>query len=257
MNHIFISYSRADKEKAELLAKIINSKGWEVWWDRKIPPGRQFDDVIEEALKTANCVVVLWSKSSVSSRWVKTEAAEGASRDILVPILLEEVEIPLAFRRIQTANLVNWNGEAENDQFIQIINSIREIVGSNFLSHSTSAKLESQVISKDNGIIDNVKLKVFLKGEWQTLDVKFDVYLDGILLGKGSYKKGIDLSASTNIGKHVLELRSKYIFLLRPIRYKFNLTSRGEYTIQVKYRQSGRWGDPPGWKFYLSDGIEK
>lgn len=48
-----------------------------------------FDEVIEEALGAAKCVVVLWSKSSASSDWVKGEAAEGLRRKILVPVRID------------------------------------------------------------------------------------------------------------------------------------------------------------------------
>jgi len=45
--------------------------------DRIIPPGITFDDVIEQNLDAAKCVIVLWSRESVKSKWVKTEASEG------------------------------------------------------------------------------------------------------------------------------------------------------------------------------------
>jgi hypothetical protein len=234
MKQIFISYSRADKVKAELLAKTLINKGWNVWWDRNIPLGKPFDEVIEEALESAACVVVLWSKSSVLSRWVKTEASEGANRNILVPILLEKVEIPLAFRMIQTADLVNWNGEAESEQFIQVLNSIREIVGQEASPHSSLANLKHQTI-------DEVKLKVFLAGEFSLIDTERYVYLDGLLIGNGTVRKGIDLSVSTKIGKHVLEIKSdKFSLASKPtLEVHFELPSVGEYTIQIKY-QSGK-----------------
>ena len=62
--------------------------------------------MIEEAIKAAACIVVVWSKDSVQSRWVKNEAAEGAKRDILVPVLIDEVEPPFEFRRVQAAKLL-------------------------------------------------------------------------------------------------------------------------------------------------------
>ena len=79
MADIFISYARADRPRAETLAAALHQTGWSVWWDREIPPGRSFDEVIEEALSQASCVVVIWSEASVRSEWVKTEAAEAAT----------------------------------------------------------------------------------------------------------------------------------------------------------------------------------
>ena len=47
---ILISYAREDRPRVEPLAKAPEAKGWRVWWDPKIPPGRTWDDVIEEAV---------------------------------------------------------------------------------------------------------------------------------------------------------------------------------------------------------------
>jgi TIR domain len=67
MSDIFISYAREDPNKAKAIAELFQQQSWSVWWDRNIPPGRSFDEVIEEALGAAKCVVVLWSKNSASS----------------------------------------------------------------------------------------------------------------------------------------------------------------------------------------------
>jgi len=109
MADLFISYARGDRARAKLLAEALAREGWSVWWDRNIPPGKSFDKVIEEALDSAKCVIVLWSNESVSSDWVKAEAAEGARHGILVPVLLERVKPPLEFRRLQAADLSDWH----------------------------------------------------------------------------------------------------------------------------------------------------
>jgi hypothetical protein len=130
MSDIFISYARADKDRAELLAEAFSRQGWSVWWDREIPPGKSFDETIENALNSARCVIVLWSKDSVSSRWVKTEAAEGAERGILVPALIEKVQIPLEFKRIEAADLSDWQGDSSHSEFDQLLKTVANILGS-------------------------------------------------------------------------------------------------------------------------------
>lgn len=124
MSDIFISYASADRNKAELLAKAFTQQGWTVWWDRQIPPGKSFDEVIEHALSSARCVIVLWSKDSVSSRWVKTEAAEAAAKGILVPALIDEVQIPLEFKRIEAADLTDWQGNSSHIEFDQLLKTV-------------------------------------------------------------------------------------------------------------------------------------
>ncbi len=110
MSDIFISYARADRHRVKPLVAALQAQDWSVWWDPVILPGKTFDQVIEAALDEARCVIVLWSRDSVDSEWVRTEAEEGRRRGILVPALLDAVKIPLAFRRIQAANLVTWSG---------------------------------------------------------------------------------------------------------------------------------------------------
>ena len=127
MANVFLSYAREDSARAAIIAKAL-SRRWTVWWDRTIPPGKTFDDVIEEALDRAACVVVLWSRTSVLSHWVRSEAAEGARRGILVPAILEAAKIPLEFRRVQAANLTAWNGDPEDPEFEQFIYSISTLI---------------------------------------------------------------------------------------------------------------------------------
>lgn len=128
MSEVFISYSSEDREDARRLAEELEASGLSVWWDRHIPPGRTYDEVIEEALGRARCVVVLWSESSVASDWVKTEAAVGYQRKALVPALLERVEIPLEFRRVQAADLIAWRGGQRMPGAENVIRSVRRIL---------------------------------------------------------------------------------------------------------------------------------
>ena len=69
MADIFISYASEDRNKAEELAETLRTRGWSIWWDRKIPLGKSYDEVIEKALGESKCAIVLWSAVSVASEW--------------------------------------------------------------------------------------------------------------------------------------------------------------------------------------------
>lgn len=114
---VFLSYAREDRERAHQVANVLEESGWSVWWDRKIVAGEAFDQTIERQLESARCVVVLWSEASVGSEWVKNEAAAAAERQVLVPALIDDVKIPLEFRRRQMANLVGWDGDTAHEGF--------------------------------------------------------------------------------------------------------------------------------------------
>ena len=128
MSDIFLSYAREDRDKAETLAKAFKSHGWTVWWDRKIPLGQDFTDVIEDEIDVTRCLIVLWSKHSVDSRWVQSEATAAAERAILIPVLLEEVRLPIEFRRIQAANLIDWDGSTSSREFQQLLAAIKAVL---------------------------------------------------------------------------------------------------------------------------------
>lgn len=107
---VFLSYSRDDVSKAQAVAAALERHGHQVWWDRQLQGGSRFSKEIEEALKGAAAVVVLWSRSSIESAWVQDEAAEGRDSDRLVPVLIDDSKPPLGFRQFQTIDLSGWKG---------------------------------------------------------------------------------------------------------------------------------------------------
>jgi formylglycine-generating enzyme required for sulfatase activity len=130
MSDIFISYASEDRDRVKSLAHALERRGWSVWWDRRIPVGRSYDEVIEEALDASKAVVVVWTKTSVKSQWVKNEAREGLSRRVLFPVMiLEQVKIPLEFRDVQAAHLMDWQPEQDHAGFDQFLDDLGRVIG--------------------------------------------------------------------------------------------------------------------------------
>lgn len=128
MSDIFISYASEDRARVKPFVEALEKRGWSVWWDRTILPGKTWEDVIEAAIHEARCIVVLWSQSSVKSDWVRKEARTGRARGILVPALIDDVPVPWAFNEIQAANLVGWAGEAPNAEFVLFVEAISALL---------------------------------------------------------------------------------------------------------------------------------
>jgi len=126
MSDIFISYAREDKAKAEIIVNALTNQGFSVWWDPEIPLADEFRQIIDKELAKAKCVVVLWSRASIKSGYVIYEATKGKDRNILVPVLIEDVEIPDVFRDINTANLYDWTGESSHPEFKKLLEAIRK-----------------------------------------------------------------------------------------------------------------------------------
>jgi TIR domain len=129
MADVFISYASEDRERAQEFANALGAIGWSVWWDRKIIVGQAFDQAIERELEAAKSVIVLWSTHSVASEWVKNEAAVAAERGVLVPVLIDNVKLPLEFRRKQTVDLIRWRGDASDPGFRALCEGMTTAIG--------------------------------------------------------------------------------------------------------------------------------
>jgi TIR domain-containing protein len=129
MSDIFISYKREDQATARKLANALESEGWTVWWDPKLRAGERFNDVIESALNEAKCVIVLWSKHSVQSLYVKDEATHALKRKKLVPVTIQQVELPFRFEELHTPSLFNWDGSKDFSEFRRLVEDISTILG--------------------------------------------------------------------------------------------------------------------------------
>ena len=70
--------------------------------------------------------MVLWSTASVQSRWVLGEAETAVERAVLVPILIEEVEIPLQFKAIHASNFAIRNRASRK---VEINKALEAIAG--------------------------------------------------------------------------------------------------------------------------------
>jgi hypothetical protein len=129
MADIFLSYAKEDREVARGLSRRLIQSGWTVWWDRRIPAGRTWRQMLEAALRDMRCMVVLWSSHSIESDWVKEEAEEARLRKKLVPALIEGVIPPVGFRTIQAADLTDWDGVGDSRGVRQLIADLELLLG--------------------------------------------------------------------------------------------------------------------------------
>lgn len=126
---VFLSYAHDDRAAARRLAAALERLGYTVWWDALIEGGTVYTKSINEALDAADAVVVLWSKRSVDSNWVRDEAAQGRDRRRLVPLSLDDSDPPLGFRQFQMIDVSGWRGRADAPQMDAIARAIATAVG--------------------------------------------------------------------------------------------------------------------------------
>lgn len=122
MADIFVSYATEDRERVAPIIEAIEKAGFSVWWDRKLITGPSYSKAIRDQLDAARCVVVVWTRHSITSDWCLDEANDGLQRAILVPILIDDVRVPLGFGQAQTASMIGW---PEFNNTTALINGIR------------------------------------------------------------------------------------------------------------------------------------
>ena len=126
---IFLSYAHEDQAQARRLTSALQKAGYIVWWDALIEGGTWYAKSIDDALQTADAVLVLWSKTSIESDWVRDEAAQGRERHRLVPLSLDGTPPPLGFRQIQVIDLSHWRGRADSPQIDAVRRAIAAALG--------------------------------------------------------------------------------------------------------------------------------
>ena len=159
MTDLFISYARGDRPIADRLAKAFEKLHWTVWWDRELVVGEIFDKHIKEALKKARCVIVLWSSNSVSSDWVKKEALFGAKHGKLIPVLLEDVEIPKRLRRIHAARMIGWKGSSDDSKFKDLVKILQSRFGRRGFAYYVLLETVPRLRNREGGVFSGEHLK--------------------------------------------------------------------------------------------------
>ncbi len=125
MADVFISYASEDRARVRPLAEALLQRGFNVWWDRSLAAGQDYAATIERELKAAKAVIVVWTQSSALSTFVRDEAGRARDDGRLVPVALDQVQIPLGFGAFQAEDFSRWNGGAAAPQMQLLEESLR------------------------------------------------------------------------------------------------------------------------------------
>lgn len=137
MSDVFISYARkTETYAAEKVADALRALGFSVWYDADLPAHREFSLVIEENLREAKAVIVIWSAAAAKSSYVRAEANTAREAGKLVQLRVDETELPLAFRENQCVDLAGWSGGANAPGWRKVTASVEELVGRTSLHDS-------------------------------------------------------------------------------------------------------------------------
>jgi TPR repeat protein len=127
-HHVFVSYAREDASWARIFADLFKAQGWKVFLDSEsMEPGTSIEAALRDAVQHSRTVVVLWTRQSIKSQWVWSEAMEARRRERLIPVLLDKIlveELPYGLQDLHALPLDEWDGRTTTPAIARLIDSI-------------------------------------------------------------------------------------------------------------------------------------
>jgi TIR domain len=121
---VFISYARPDRPIAAALSKVLDSEGWEVWYDEELRAGTTWEPFLLEELESAKAVVAIWSANAKASEWVQHEAKLALEAAKLVPVVVDGTPRSTPLAVIQAVLMPGWNGEVDHPGLPQLFRGL-------------------------------------------------------------------------------------------------------------------------------------
>lgn len=118
MFDVFISYPRIHRAKVELINQMLRAAGFKTFFDiEDIDAGDEFPDKVNEAVRTARCILGCWSKLAFDRAWVRRECRIGQLRGVLVPIAIEkfsDLDMHVQFVDTNYFDLTDFTGQPDH-----------------------------------------------------------------------------------------------------------------------------------------------
>ena len=130
---IFISYKRDEFQRVSTYLNILDKKGYKIWYDKAIPGGAEWHDLIEKKVRKCKMVIVFLSQSAIESKWVRREIKYADSQDKpILTVALDKIildhGLDLLLMNYQIISESNFDFEEELTKAIEFINIRKDIV---------------------------------------------------------------------------------------------------------------------------------
>lgn len=110
------------------LAGILREIGLNVWHDASLVSGDAWQIRIDERAHACRALVLCWTKPAGKSKYVKREAQIGAKRSVLLPVQFGPSKLPFGYRRLNFADMSDWNGEVTHPGIRKLVGGIQKLV---------------------------------------------------------------------------------------------------------------------------------
>ena len=118
----FISYTTADKTKAEWIAETLEKRGYTVYFQAwHSPPGQSFIEWMNKGISNSENFIAVWSAAYDRSGYCKSERDAAYSEQVVnnikmfLPVRIEDVDLPPLFKTLVRVDLFDVD-EAEAER---------------------------------------------------------------------------------------------------------------------------------------------
>lgn len=129
MVEVFVSYKREERPRIAPLVEALRNQGREVWIDAATKVSASFIVEINRALDNCRCAIVFWSRHSVRSNWVLSEAYTAYEKEKLIPVMLDNIVLPAPFNLLQAVDLTRWNGDFNDASWHELTHTVANYCG--------------------------------------------------------------------------------------------------------------------------------
>lgn len=124
---IFLSHSSRNRKIASSVADTLRAHGVSVWFSpTNIQSAQQWHDEIGKALRRCDWFVVLLSKASVKSKWVKMELSYALNHNQydghILPVMITACDPEQLSWTLEIFEMVSLNGQRSKG-YSQILNT--------------------------------------------------------------------------------------------------------------------------------------
>ncbi|MCX5806422.1 MAG: toll/interleukin-1 receptor domain-containing protein [Proteobacteria bacterium] len=202
MSSVFLCHSSKDKPFAASLASKLAAEDIKVWIDEaEIKTGDSLSEKIGSAINEMSYFAIILSNNSIGSQWIKRELQAAIQKElfekrvVILPLLLNEVDLPPFLRDKKYANFIDV--DKFDESYEQLLTVLKPVATKRLVDNITSFEIrrvkrkktntKCQIdgndivivdISKENlGFLSNIH---FIYNEVQTINIEHD-YLSEII----------------------------------------------------------------------------
>lgn len=157
---VFISYKREERALSKRVKRGIIAAGYTAVTDLNIGKNEDFSDAIDTMIRTATLTLVLWTKASAPSDWVRKEAR--LARDLekagkpnrYLGVMIEDVDLDLPpdLRGLQMVDI--RDSGLDDPSMAQLVDAVRDILGDEAQRNAQIAGAHSAALAEEWQLYD-------------------------------------------------------------------------------------------------------